>query len=156
VFSGTIMPLASSQAGTTTFLDPRHALHTRYAEIVSPGTVIFDEMGRVFLVAQHETQQGLYKVSRLFELTRQVAWGRMTESTEPLTGLARNLVETSMGNIWVATDIYGREEVDRGLHMAMDRVRIITGSAIALDDRVDGRIVRRLNTVYGVSVAEIQ
>lgn len=155
-FRGHILPLSDGTATTTTYLDPRFVLHTRPDEPVQVRDVILDAMGDAFLVADHGARMGLQKVFRLFQLTQQMSWKRAVTVTEPITGLARNLADREIGPIWVATEIYGREEVDRGLHIGMDRIRIVTGSLLEMNDKLNGMMVRRLAVTYGVTIAEVQ
>lgn len=155
-FRGAIQPLSDGGATTTTYLEPRHAMHTRPDEPVNVRDIIIDAFGQRYLVADHGARAGLQKVFRLFHLTQQMSWRRPFTVTEPITGLERNLGDKEIGPIWVATEIYGREEVDRGLHIGMDRMRIITGAELTLNDKIDGMMVRRIATTYGVTVAEIQ
>ncbi|MDH7796428.1 MULTISPECIES: hypothetical protein [unclassified Beijerinckia] len=149
------MPLDDGAANTTTFLEPRFVLHTKPKERVSVGQTFTDAQKRTFLLAQHDQRADLRRSFRLFQMTAKVAWGRMSEVTDLITGLKKGEKVDPLGNIWVSFELYGREEVDRVLHIGIDRVRVVTGAPVQLNDYVDGKRVSRLTKVFGVSVLEI-
>lgn len=155
-FRGRLLPVADSAALTSTYADPRQALHVRVDEPLQSGTVITDPAGRKLLLANNDTRAGLRKVFRLFLMTEQVVWKRAVTTTEPITGLAKATSLTSLGTIWVTREVYGREEADRGLHVGFDRMRILTGAAVVLNDELDGSRVTRVIKSYGVNLAEVQ
>jgi hypothetical protein len=92
----------------------------------------------------------------MFPVTTHASWKRETTKSDLVTGLPIGSGQTELGPIWVAIEIYGREEVDRHTHVGVDRSRVLTGASVQLNDIIEDRMVRRLNTVYGISIAEIQ
>lgn len=155
-FRGVLGPLTDSPAASTTFAQPRHVLHVLPKERITTGTTIFDEMGRTFLLADHDVVGNQRKTFRLFEMTEKVSWKRSTIDTDPVTGLNRAFSEVEMGPIWANKELYGRDIPDPGLQIIFDLSHIITGAPILLDDKVGGKRVSRLIKVYGISLAEVQ
>lgn len=153
-FRGTLAPLTDGNAQTSTYLEPRMVFLTRPGEPVTAGTVISDEAGERFLLANHDKTPHR-KTFRVFKVNDHLAWTRPSKTIEPVTGLERSDTENDMGLIWCSAELYGREEVDRGLKIGQDRQRLITGAALELNDKVKGLSVRRITLVYGVTIAEI-
>ena len=143
-------------AVTSSYSEPRHVLHVRRNEDVVVGQHITDAVGNVFLLALHDEHIGIRKTFRLFRMTEQVNWKRATTTTDTVTQETRTSGLNTQPAIWIASELYGREEVDRGLHISADRVRIITGANIQLNDVVNDKRVVRLTKVFGVNIAEIQ
>lgn len=156
VFRGRIEPLSDSTAMTTNFLDPRQVLHVLPNEPLSIGTVIKSRSGDVFMLADHDDTPGARVSFRLFRMTKYVLWERPTTVADVITNLPKDTGMGELGSIWILTELYGKEDLDRGLYIQAERLRVITGAAIRLNDKVDGLMVRRINTVYGITVAETQ
>ena len=154
-FRGVVQPLDEGSISITAFTEPRHVLRLSEGDPVQVGDIIVDPMDRRFLVAEHDyTPFG--RVHKLFRMTDRVSWKRPVTTTDMVTGLSRVDANQELGPIWVAVELYGREEVDRSSHIGMDRSRIIAGPAIRLNDLIDDRMVRRLVQVYGIWIAEVQ
>jgi hypothetical protein len=155
VWRGSIVTATEGVSGLSNFIETRQTLHCRPNEPVRVGAVITDASKRRFLVANHDrtADAAIYK---LFLLTSCVSWKRQQREIEPVTGLEKGAFDVELGPIWAAVELYGREEYDRAMHVGMDRSRVLTGSELQLGDKIDDRQVRRLYTVYGVQVAEIQ
>ena len=153
-FRGTMAPLTDGNAQTTTFLEPRHVFLTRREEPVRARDIIHDQDGSAFLLANHDITPHR-RTFRVFQMQGKLPWRRQATVTEPITGLTKSITETNLGDIWCASELYGREEVDRGLKVGIDRKRLITGAAVQLNDKVDGLTISRLTLVYGVSVVEV-
>ncbi len=154
-FRGSISHVGTSGLSSSSFVETRTVLNVLLNEPVFPGEVILDGAARRFLVGTHDVRAGK-RAHKLFELTTQLSWKRPQASLDPVTNLPRAAVPTDLGPLWCVMEIYGRQEVDRALHSAVERTRIITGGDIRLNDEVDGRMVRRIYEIYGVKVAEIQ
>lgn len=154
-FRGVIQPSKEGVGSLTNFLETRLVLHVRHKEPVQVGMVVQDGIGRRFLTAIHDEYDHT-RVLKLFPVTSHVSWKREQVSIEPVTGLSKGTGQTELGPIWVAVEIYGREEVERATHIGMDRSRVLVGADVKLNDLIDGRMVRRLNEVYGIKVVEIQ
>ena len=142
------------------FAEPRKLLRVRNQEPVAPRDVITDPWGVTMLVGTHDGhlsgKSRLDRVHKLFQMTEQVEWQRETTVTEIITNIQHSTGLAPLGTIWIARELYGREDVDRGLRVAEDRQRVITGANIMLGDRIGDATVRRLTLVYGISLAEIQ
>lgn len=154
-FRGTIQPLKEGSVSASTFAEGRYMLHVAVNEPVTAGTVIFDRWNRPFLVGSHDIRRDA-RSHKLFVMTDYVSWTRSVPQTDLVTGLKKSEQEVELGPIWCAIEIFGREEVDRAVHVGFDRSKVLTGSPIMLNDKIDGRMVRRLFNVFGVWSGEIQ
>lgn len=154
-FRGVIQPLKEGSVSASTFSEARFMLHVEESEPITAGTVIFDRYQRVFLVGSHDHRpEG--RAHKLFVMTDKVSWTRPVEETDAVTGLTKALTEQELGPIWCAIEVFGREEVDRAMHVGFDRSKVVTGKQIRLNDKIDGKLVRRLFYVFGVYIGEIQ
>lgn len=154
-FRGAVSHVASSGMSSTSFVETRTTLHVLYDEPISPGELVFDASNRRFLVGTHDVRLGK-RVHKLFELTTALRWQRPESEIDLVTQLEKSKKFIEMEPLWCVVEIYGRQEVDRAMHNAVERTRIITGGDIRLNDVVDGRLVRRIYEMFGVKVAEIQ
>jgi len=161
-FSGSILPADEGAVSALLFSDERLLLRVPVDCVVTTKDIMVDAFGRYFLLADHAVGQiydtKLYRVHRLFLLNTQVPWTRVTSSTDTLTGLPKGTGTTSPGggSIWVTLEMYGREPMDNTMRLKEQVRRIITGYDIQLGDLVDGMVVKRLDKVLGVWLAEIQ
>lgn len=154
-FQGSIQSASEGIFAVSNFLETRLTLHTRPQEHVFPGNIIKDKLDRRFLVAVHDATPDV-TVLKLFPVTSFLEWKRPTTEIEPVTGLEKSVSQVTLGQIWCAVELYGREEMDRATHIGMDRSRLLTGENILLNDMIDTRMVRRIHKVYGITLAEIQ
>lgn len=153
-FRGSIAHIGTSGTTSSSFVETRTTLNVLPNEPVAAGELIWDG-NRRFLVGTHDYRLGK-RVHKLFELTTALSWTRPQGAPDAVTGLEKSSTPTNLGPLWCVMEIYGRQEVDRAMHNAIERTRIITGDAIQLNDEIDGRLVRRIYQIYGVTVAEIQ
>ena len=158
-FRGTIFQ-SSANLPAEAFSEPRLLLRVRPQEIVSPTMTIVDAGSRRYIVANHDlvldNDTTISRTFRLYRATHRVSWKATTKTLEPVTGLPRDGPLIEKGPIWAMIETFGKEEVDRSLHIGVDRRRLITGASIALGDQVDNGVVKRLTPIYGIWLAEIQ
>lgn len=154
-FRGSTQTAKEGISAISNFLETRLVLHVRSEELAQPGMVVVDARGRRFLLAEHDRSSHT-RVLKMFPVTTFASWKRETQTTESVTGLPMGSGLQDLGGVWCAIELYGREEIDRQTHIGMDRSRVLTGSDVRLNDLIEGRMVRRLNTVYGIKVLEIQ
>lgn len=160
IFEGTIFHADEGQVPSYDWANMRLLMRTPPDTPVVARDEIFDTFGRRFLVAEHGAGQlmdrRLYRVWRLIELTHQVTWTRATTSVDALSQETKKTGITSLGPIWVAMEPYGREMPDRMFKVSEQMHRVVTGQALQLNDLLDNKVVKRLDTVLGVLLAEIQ
>lgn len=123
--------------------------------------IIIDVYGRRFLTAYHDYaqigQDPLYKVFRLFNLTDYVPWSRVIKIIDPLTQLQKDTASvTDLGPVWISNEIISREEIDLTFRVKQSSRQVLTNAALQLNDKLDGLHVVRIDTVLGVTRAEIQ
>lgn len=157
---GTIFPVEEGKIPSYDFTPSRLLFRTSPDSLAAAGQILIDEYGRRFLLADLGKVDFMgdptYRTFRLYEMTHQMVWTRESTIIDPVTKLERSTGRQDLGTIWVALELYGREEVDRTLRILEETSRVITGSALQLNDQLDGRVVRRVNPLLGVTVAEIQ
>lgn len=154
-FQGTIFTIDRTPGMAGSFIETRLILRVRPETPVSVGSVVYDEMGRTFLMAEHGQTPG-EKTFRLFDVQGNVSWKRASTINDVVTGLPKTVSETELGPIWAALETYGQERTDLGLRLSEEKRRVITGSQILLNDRVDNALVRRVWSVFGIQIGEIQ
>jgi hypothetical protein len=156
-FRGTVQPAPQTALSADALTEPRLVLRTKVGEPVTFRDCIRDEMGRVFLVARHDVPLWQRSaVFRLIPMIEQIEWFRAQAQTDLVTGRTREAALVSRGLIWVAREQRGIEQMDRGLKVAEDQLRVFTGARVELGDRLGDAVVKRLVETFGVSVAEIQ
>lgn len=154
-FFGSIAPVPRDRVPGNALIEARLLLRVRSSTPLNTRDTIRDSEGRVFLVADHDRRPGEH-IFKLVQMTEQVAWKRTVTTTEAVTGLPKAASESNLGPVWAAVEVYGQERTDLGLRVMEDKRRIITGAALQLGDKVADSLVRRIWTVFGVTVGEIQ
>jgi len=158
-FRGSIAPAGDSVPGNA-LVEQRLLLRTRPNEPVVIGSVITDPLGRLFLVGRDDSQVAtsfaVARTYRLFAMTYQASWKKLTTVIDPVTTLAQRSGFVEAGPIWCSIEILANMDVDKGTHMGAEKRRVITGSPIQLQDKVDGNIVRRVTPVFGIYIGEIE
>ena len=153
------MSPAEEGAAPNDTLTPRVWLRIDPDLQIDVGTEIQDPVGRWWLLADHEhsvvADQPIYRSFRAFRLTHNVSWIRMATVTDTLTGLSRSSGETELGPLRCVMDP-DRVYRDGVLRVMPNAALLITGQAVLLNDRIDGRIIKRLNKVLGVHLAELE
>lgn len=159
-FMGDIQAADEGHVPNYDFSDPRLILRVRHLCPVNTGSMIIDPAGRRFLLADHDQasdyNQIHYRTHRLFHMNKQVTWKRETQIIDPLTKLAKGVGREPLGNPWVLIERMTREPPAGQLGVKEQVRQLITGEDIKLGDIIDDMIVKRLDTVLGVNLAEIQ
>lgn len=161
-FRGTLQPADEGAIPSYDFVYPRLTLRVHKDEPCATRDTFTDAWGRHHLIGDHDMGMSgdnkLYRTHRVFQTPFQLTWKRPVSTTDTLTGFQKTATATptDLGTIWASVELYGREAPDQALRVQEEIRRIITGSAIALGDIVDGSIVKRLVPVFGVWLAEIQ
>ncbi|WP_353645764.1 hypothetical protein [Mesorhizobium sp. WSM2239] len=155
-FYGTIMPVEEGEIPSYDFSIPRLMLRTTVQGIVSPRNIILDDLSQRYIVASHgHSQHGGHFTFRLFKVNADFAWKRATTGKDTLTGLSRESAEQDLGLIPCLVEMTGRQFPDSVTNIAEETRRILTSAELALGDRVDDAIVRRIDTALGVTYGEI-
>lgn len=128
---------------------PLRMVATPARSIVEPGDVLLYEGVHYLTGFYAQTKHARHM--RMVPLPQQVLHERITTAPDPVTGLARGQVKTSLGQIWCHQLITG--EVADG-HSKAQQVRIITGAPLQVGDIVDGRKVQRIRHELGLQIAE--
>ena len=154
-FLGTLFPADEGDVPSYDFSTPRLFLRVGPDCPARTRSILVDQHDRYFLLADHDLTNH-YRTHRLFQLTHEVPWSRVTTVKDALTGLARRTGESNLGPLRCLIEMYGRETPDPGMKVKEEVRRVITGAEIQLGDKIDGMIVKRLDPVLGVFLAEIQ
>lgn len=159
-FVGSILPADEGNVPTADFTYERLLLRVPVDSPLKTKDIMFDVYGRRFLLMDHGIgqmySQTLYRTHRLAQLTAEVSWTRMQTVTDTLTNLKKSTTPTELGPIWVALEPFGREPLDLTLRVKEQIRRLITGSPVQLGDLIDGQVVKRLDPMLGVWLAEVQ
>lgn len=158
-FSATLSPAAEGSAPND-FATPRVWLRIDPdLLVIDVKAEVQDPAGRWWLLADHEqsvvADQPIYRSFRAFRLTHTVSWTRVTTVVDTLTGLPKSSGESNLGPIRCVMDP-DRTYRDGVLRVTPNAIQVVTGQAVALGDKIDGRVVKRINPVLGVYLAEIE
>lgn len=156
-FMGTLAP-AEEGSAPNDFATPRVWLRVDPDLDLDVKAEIQDPTGRWWLLADHEysvvADQPIYRAFRAFRLTHNVTWTRVTTFTDNLTGLSRSSSDENLGPLRCVIDP-DRTYRDGVLRVTPNVTQLVTGQAIQLGDKINNQIVKRLNSVLGVYLAEL-
>lgn len=158
VFYGAISQIQNKDVAAT-----KEFIHSRRRLFVGPNTkflvagdLIMNSEGRRFLVAndgEGDYLGTIYRQFRLVEMEKRLEWKRRGATIDPVTGLEREGVETSLGLIDCALEPYTKDEDQ--IRIAVDRYQIITGKPVMKNDRVGGFMVLSVTERLGVNIAVV-
>ena len=159
-FFGTIEPNSEGRLPSYEISEPRLLLRVDHLAPVSSGDIIKDVVGRRFIVADHDISftagQVEYRTHRLFHTNRKAVWERETSVIDPLTQQKRSPGSAQLGEIWCLMEAPQREFSDPQLRVREERLRVVLAQPVELGDILDQMVVRRINPILGVYVAEVQ
>ena len=159
-FEGTIEPDAEGKIIGYDFSYPRRLLRVSADCQVKTGDVIRDVMERWYLVADHDGSFAYnvieFRTQMLIPLNKNVAWEREATVIDPLTKRAKSTGKQSLGNIWVLLERVNREQMDGTMRVKEETVTCFSAAELKLNDIVDNMVVKRVNIVRGVYLAELQ
>ncbi|MGO7308756.1 hypothetical protein ACCS91_33415 [Rhizobium ruizarguesonis] len=142
------------------FSYPRRLLRVSPECLIKTLDVIVDDLDRRFLVADHDGAFAYniveYRSHMLIPLTKKVTWEREVTIVDPLTQLPKSTGQAPMGEIWILPERINREVADSSMRVKEEGFTVFTSANLQLNDLVDGMVVKRLNTVRGVYLAEVQ
>lgn len=159
-FEGTIEPDMEGKLIGYDFSFPRRLLRVSADCPVKTLDLISDVAGRRFLLADHDTSFAFgvveYRSHMLIPVIRQVTWQREVQVIDPLTKQPKGAGKTLLGSIWVLPERVNREQPDTTIRVKEEVLTIFTNAPMQLNDIVDNMVVKRINTVRGVYLAEVQ
>ncbi|MES0134507.1 hypothetical protein NKJ88_06025 [Mesorhizobium sp. M0016] len=159
-FVGDVQAMDEGHVPSYDYSDPRLVLRVRHLCPVGTGAMILDAAGRRYLLGEHDSandyNQVHYRTHRMFHMSRLVSWKRETQVVDLATGLKKGSGRQLISNIWVLIERMTREPTGGPMGVKEQIRQLITGEDIQLGDIVDDMIVKRLDVVLGVNVAEIQ
>lgn len=159
-FSGSVEQMTEGQLPSYDFSEPRLILRVNFGAPVSAGVMIFDTINRRYLLARMDTSfsrnEAEYTTYRMFFMNALVEWNRPTSTVDPLTKQPRSGARSPMGNIYVLMERVEREFQDATLRAKEETRRVISNADLKLNDLLNGFQVKRVDKVWGVTLAEVQ
>lgn len=159
-FEGTIEPDAEGKIIGYDFSAPRRLLRVAGDCQVKTLDVIRDVMDRYYLVADHDGSFAYniveFRTHMLIPLNKSVTWKRETTVIDPLTKREKPSGLQDLGNIWVLLERVNREQTDGTMRVKEETLTCFTAAELKLNDIVNNMVVKRINMVRGVYLAELQ
>lgn len=159
-FEGTIEPDLEGKLIGYDFSFPRRLLRVSADCQVQTLDVIRDVMNRWYLVADHDGSFAYnvveYRSHMLIPLNKNVTWLRETTVIDPLTKREKAAGKIDLGNIWILAERVNREMADGTMRVKEEAITAFTAAEVKLGDIVDNMVVKRVNVVRGVYLAELQ
>jgi hypothetical protein len=117
-------------------------------------------MERWYLVADHDGSFAYnvveFRTQMLIPLNKNVTWEREATTLDPLTKREKSKGKQPLGNIWVLLERVNREQTDGTMRVKEETLTCFTAAELKLNDIVDNMVVKRVNVVRGVYLAELQ
>lgn len=159
-FRGTVEPLDEGRVSSYDFSEPRFILRVQPECVVKTGDLIVDPANRLFLLADHDVVYSQdvveFRTHVLYPMNTQATWERESQTLDPLTQLPRSSGKTSLGTVWCLFDRIDREFIDATVRTKEEVKRVITSANVQLGDLLNNMVVKRVDPVRGVRLAEIQ
>ncbi len=155
-FRGTIMPASDQQGSAMDFSSPRLILRVQADALAVTREIIVSPTGEKFIVGDHYAAEPGWRSHRLLKAEQQMAWKRPTQALDAITKLPKaGVAPTDLGLIWVTTEMPRRQFSDPGLKVPIEKMVIVTNSAVKANDTLDGQSVTRINRELGLYILEI-
>lgn len=135
------------------FVLPRRQLLVSVHSAARPGIVVQSLLRSYLLIDRAEKARDMTRVFNLAEITDRVNWSRQVTHKDRVTGLDRGAETTSLGMIEVAKELMKNER--DGEDQTADRYRVLCGAELHVGDMVDGKPVRFVQKVQGITYGEI-
>ncbi len=159
-FEGTIEPDAEGKIIGYDFTSPRRLLRVSADCQVKTLDIIRDVMNRWYLLADHDGSFAYnvveFRTHMLIPLNKNVSWQREETVIDPLTQREKSIGKVDLGNIWVLLERVNREQTDGTMRVKEETLTCFTASPLKLNDIIDKMVVKRVNIVRGVYLAELQ
>lgn len=154
-FRGVMMPIQDSEVPSYDFSEPRTLMRVRADCPMGVGHVIMDDLDRRWLLATQDATRD-WITFKLFPLNAEVRWEREERRRDLLTNRPMAEGRICLEHLWVLREQGGRERTDGVIRVAEQTHRIITGAPLQLGDFIDNVQVKRVDSVLGVWLAEVQ
>lgn len=159
-FFGTVEPDLEGKLIGYDFSFPRRLLRVSADCQVKTLDTIRDVMERWYLVADHDGSFAYnvveYRSHMLIPLTENVKWEREGTELDPLTKRPKSTGRQLLGMIWILPERVNREMADTTMRTKEESFTVFTGQKLELNDIINGMVVKRINVVRGVYLAEVQ
>ena len=154
-FNATLQPIRDMKLYADDYFPVRQILRIFYDPGVKAGDIIIEKSGQRYLLGELDLRQGLYTSFRVYPLNQKVMWSREVEVIDSLTGEPRGNGKQNLGEIWIASEIISREA--RGSHVLVKEEvkRVLTGSAVKLNDFLGNERVVKANPALGIQMLEV-
>jgi len=136
----------------STFQFSRVALRVLPTCPLVSGEVLISPEGEKFLAADNG-RSALFNSFKLLKITNTLAWTRRVNSIDTVSGIEKQASVTSLGNI----DVVMEPTTDQSGSMNIDRrmFRMITGASLQDEDRIGVYVVKKVDYLLGVYIAEV-
>jgi len=135
------------------FVLPRRQMLTSSTSPARPGMVIKDGLRKYLLIDRAEKTRNMTRVFSLAEVTHTAVWTREVKSTDLVTGLSRAYEKSALGSIevvWELMQLQGDNENQSG-----SKYRVLTSVDLQLGDMLDGKVVKFVQKVQGITYGEV-
>lgn len=159
-FLGTVEQLGEGRVPSYDFSEPRLLLRVNPVHPLNAGIIITDPAHRRWLLAENDTVFSSDKLQwvtfRMLLINSYPHWQREGSVVDTLTGQERGSTMDDRGHIWALTERTEREFQDNTLRAKEQSKRIFTAATLELDDWLDKMRVKRVDRIWGITLAEVQ
>lgn len=153
-FSRQPRDISSEYTGMAT---PRRVIVTPARTPLRPGNVVVDRDGIHYLLGAWPSDvfrgEPVAKQFALIECNSKLVWSRSGQEVDPISGLLRVTAKQPLGEFWAVNERRGMAR-DAGQFTTPDR-RVICGVPLEPGDNVDSMIVKVVEQMRGLYIAEI-
>jgi len=135
------------------FILPRRQMLTSITSPARPGMIIKDGLRKYMLIDRAEKTRNMTRVFSLAEVTHTASWSREKKSPDLVTGLDRSYYKQPFGAIdlvWELMQIQNDNEAQSG-----SKYRVLTSVDLQLGDMLDGKVVKFVQQVQGITYGEV-
>lgn len=122
-------------------------LHVRRPHFLVVGDIIRAMTGEWIILMDHPDFFDWAETFKVSYVTEILPWTRPTRVDDPVARVARNVVDESMGDLYVNFDTPEELKVE-GLNET--GYRFITGQAVKVGDHVGDKTIKRIVPIHGV------
>lgn len=134
------------------FQAARFAFRTNPQSSLTAGKVIVSPEGDKFICVDNG-RTNLFKSFKLIKLEHNLAWKRVVKVIDPVSKMDKASSETDLGPIWAAVE--PMTEDNDMIRVPKPVYRLITGETIQAGDKIGQYMVKRVDLLLGVYVAEV-
>ncbi|WP_419902127.1 hypothetical protein [Kiloniella sp.] len=155
-FYGLIGKLPNNRSDIN-FVTPRRVLEVSPNTKITVRTTFKAPDRKVYLTADNGSisqQLEIYKTFRLFEMQQLLPWSTKIKTKNPVTGLEETTSNSPSTPIYTTLEPLSDER--DSLKIPGRRFRLITGADLKVDDKVGAYTVTKIDTLLGVTIAEVK